>query len=286
MTEKPIEYYQERGHYNPIEAERLGVPLRVSKSSFMGYLWCPRQWWWNNIELADIRTPPTDAMLRGTDVHDALDSMYDKWDGDVELRPLFPSSTAETAYDVMVELENQRMDSWGVDSFAPVEHEVLHQVYYEPLNIMMVGKFDGVLRHPEGGLCLLELKTGGLASRKLSKTRQELCFYELMCRLMDWEPVTHFAFMAPDCDNADLVQGLMGQKRNKKELFLGDERGISIIEKVAGRSLKAFEKSLTKVIDGIRSHDWSMSWNDYTCPQYCEFHMACEQELGGLMTWD
>ena len=41
---------------------------KISKSSYMGYLMCPRQYWWNNI--ADVpRPPPTEAMVRGGQVH-------------------------------------------------------------------------------------------------------------------------------------------------------------------------------------------------------------------------
>jgi len=282
VSEKPIEYYQKKGHYNPVEAKRLGVPLRVSKSSFMQYLWCPRQFWWSYVEMPDLRPPPTPEMERGSEIHDALDDFYDTWAGETVLRPVLPIS-GDPAYAAIAEMEEQRLEGWGEDYFGPVEHEVHHEVYNEELNIVMVGRFDAVYRHPDGGLVLGELKTGNMGANKLSKTRKELCFYKLMCDLMGWgDEFTHFLFMSPDCDNAAFVGDLLGKTRNKPSLILGDIQGITIVEPIASRSFTAMQKSLSNAVDGMRSFDWRMKWNDYTCPVWCDYHLSCEAELLGV----
>ena len=47
--------------------------LRVSKSSFMTYKMCPRQFYWRYI--ADIPTPPpTEQMVRGTKIHTVMEA--------------------------------------------------------------------------------------------------------------------------------------------------------------------------------------------------------------------
>lgn len=277
MTEKDLDYYKEKGHYNPIEAKRLGVPLRVSKSSFMGYLWCPRQYWWSYVQ--GIRGPATPEMERGTLVHDSLDEAYDLWE-EGSLVDHFPESD-DPAFAALAELEEARLKLWGEELFPPVEHEVHHEVYDPEHNIIMVGRIDAVFRHPDGGLVIGELKTGNMGDSKLSKTRKELCFYKRMADLLGWDEVTHFYYMTPDCDNGDLVQKLLGKKRNKPEVFLGTTQGLSIMEPVSKRSITAFEKSLSVAIDGMKTHDWSMKWNDFTCPVWCDFAVSCDEERLG-----
>ena len=120
-----------------------------------------------------------------------------------------------------------------------------------------------------------------MGDSKLSKTRKELCFYKRMGELLGWDEITHFYYMTPDCDNGDLVQKVMGKKRNKPELLLGTTQGLSIVEQVSKRSITAFEKSLSDAIDGMRTHDWSMKWNDFTCPVWCDFAASCDEERLG-----
>tara|TARA_Y100000593_G_C4317640_1_gene341750 strand:+ start:2484 stop:3320 length:837 start_codon:yes stop_codon:yes gene_type:complete len=278
MTEKSLDYYKKKGHYNPIEAERLGVPLRVSKSSFMQYLWCPRQFWWNHVMLPDVRPPPTEAMLRGTEVHDALDEAYDNWEG--EDLPLPVSDDA--AYITLIEMENQRRQLWGEEHFIPIEHEIHHEVYDPELNIVMVGRMDALYRHPDGGLVLGELKTGNMGDSKLSKTRKELCFYMRMLQLMGVEEeVTHFYYMTPDCDNATFVQKIL-EKKKPPVTFMGETQGLAILEPVSKRSINAFTKSLRVAIDGLRGQEWPMKWNDFTCPQWCDYSISCDNERLGI----
>ena len=64
------------GHYNPVKAKENGWPIRLSKSSFMTYLQCPRKYWWQKVEMEGIRTPPTEYMIHGTAVHKSLENLY------------------------------------------------------------------------------------------------------------------------------------------------------------------------------------------------------------------
>ena len=276
MTEKDLAYYKEKGHYNPIEAKRLGVPLRVSKSSFMQYLWCPRQFWWERGQ--GVRGPATEPMLRGTAVHNSLDEAYDDWkDGDLPI-----TTSDDPAYATLIEMERQRLELWGEEHFIPLEHEAHHEGYDSEYDIVMVGRMDALYRHPDGGLVIGELKTGMLNDSKLSKTRKELCFYMRMLQLMGVEEeVTHFYYMTPDCDNADLVQKIMNKKK-PPVTFMGTSQGLSILEPVSKRSINAFTKSLKDATDGMRTHDWAMKWNDFTCPQWCDFAVSCDNERLGI----
>jgi hypothetical protein len=217
-------------------------------------------------------------MLRGTAVHDALDEAYDNWEsGDLPI-----TVTDDPAYSTLIEMEKQRLDLWGSEYFEPIEHEAHREVYDPEHNIIMVGRIDALYRHPDGGLVIGELKTGNMGDSKLSKTRKELCFYMRMLKLMGVEgEVTHFYYMTPDCDNADFVQKVMDKKK-PPVTFMGISQGLSILEPVSKRSINAFEKSLSVAIDGMRTHDWAMKWNDFTCPQWCDFAISCDNERLGI----
>jgi len=267
--------------YDPTEEGKL---LKLSKSSFMTYSKCPRQFWMQKVVLKDMRMPATPQMERGSRIHTALEELYDNWDGQSTLAPLIPVEKHEDGIDEMVCLEQQRIDLWGIDKFKPIEYEEYRAVYDAERDVVLVGLIDAVLVHPDGGLCIYELKTGNMNDGKLSRTRRELCYYAHMLRLMgETRPITHFAYLAPDADNVDFVMKMVEDP--KRQVMLGDEKGILIVEKVNGRSHTAFIKALDKSIAGLKAHEKPMVWSDYFCPQWCDFAPACESELTGVGEW-
>ena len=271
-TKKQIE----SSSYNPND----GL-LKVSKSSFMTYVKCPRQYWWRHIGLPDVRIPATPEMLRGTMVHETLEDLYEHYPKNGEqLLTNMVVEHEDIGVNALGEMESQRKEIWGAENFMPLEFEVKHHVYDKELDIVMVGKMDGLFRHPEGGLCIAELKTGNLNSSKLSRTRKELCFYARMLQLMGYDEVTHFMFMTPDCDNVDMLESLSNNK--KKQVFTGLSQGLTLVEPISKSSLKAFEKSLYHTISNLKLRKWPMKWSEYFCMNWCDFHMACDNELNGL----
>ena len=260
---------------------------KISKSSFMGYLMCPRQFWWNH--LADVpRPPPTEAMIRGGKVHKVMEvgllegaDAVDRAVAEEGVDPLDP------AIESMTSLLHQI--AYDLGGFDIIEVEKKHQIF-EKLNVAEIGKvdviwvgmIDAVLRHPDGGLILTELKTGNMGVGKLGRTRRELCFYKMILDKMGiYEPITHFLYICPDyqlvVDREDKLL-LEGSKRGKS-LWLGDHNGIAILAPVGSRSLNAFEKRLNDTLPNLFSHNWDMNWNDYFCMTWCDFNSACQQEL-------
>ena len=55
--------------------------LRVSKSSYMTYKMCSRQYFWRYV--ADVpSSPPSDAMIRGTAIHNVMEKgLLEGYDG-------------------------------------------------------------------------------------------------------------------------------------------------------------------------------------------------------------
>lgn len=288
------------GHSNPIKAANGGWPVRLSKSAFMTYLSCSRKYWWNSV--AEIRSPQNHFMAHGTGVHRALENLYGNWtsgegeelfsrlalvdweDGSLHHPHLQWNTDQILIYrdslQALFQLENERLERWGEEHFAPVEFEVKHVAKHPDSNFLLVGKIDGVHRHPDGGLVITELKTGKATKGKLTKTRKELCFYRHLLSLLGFDEAIYFYYLFPECANTDLYLELEGKKNT--EVWLGEKQGMAVLEKVAKRSVTAMFKSLDKAIEGINTSVWDIKWNDWFCTEWCEFSMSCEGQLIGL----
>ena len=137
-----------------------------------------------------------------------------------------------------------------------------------------------MIRHPEGGIVIVELKTGNMGAGKLTRTRKELCFYYNMLTALGHENITHFMYLTPDCLNEKFLTDMMNSP--KKEVYVGEEQGVSMIEKINGRSLSAFTKTYNNIISSLKSRRWNMKWNDYFCTTWCDFHLSCDGEITGM----
>ncbi len=267
--------------YRPTEKKWL----RISKSSLMTYMMCPRQFYWRYI--ADIPSPPpSEAAIRGGKIHQVV--VVGLLEGSDKI--ISAAIEEALAVDVGVDCLNMLLHQIAHDmgGFDIVEAEIKHQVAeeYNGYNIIWVGMIDGVIRHPDGGLILMELKTGKMNMGKLARTRKELVYYSrLLSKLGYDEPITHFMYISPDYEipedgNDKLL--LEGNKRGKS-LWLGAERGIAILEKINKRSINAFSESLSSTIESLVIQQYPMNWNDYFCPLWCEFNMNCESEMTGYV---
>ena len=253
--------------------------LRVSKSSFMTYCMCPRQYWWRYIALRDVDLPKTPQMIRGTHVHTALENMYEGMDGEteaVDLRKLMPQDSDDEALDILADLQAQIIERMGDDA-KPVAFEQRLEVFDEENEVLLVGIPDAVLVS-DNNLIIVELKTGQQSSSKVSRIRRELCFYRYVFELMGHEyENTYFMYIAPDCENFDIVEEF--QKKRNGDAVYGLIKGWAAIEKMNMRSYNTFRKKYLGAIGDMKALNWEMKWSDYFCPQWCDFHLSCEGEL-------
>lgn len=77
-------------------------------------------------------------------------------------------------------------------------------------------------------------------------------------------------------------KGWLDSNSRKDVAIAEGAQGFLVVEKVNSRSISSFNKSLSQAVEGIKNHDWEMNWNDYFCPQWCDFSMSCESEMNGL----
>lgn len=264
--------------------------LRISKSSFMTYLMCPRQFWWRYVSGLP-RPPATEAMLRGTAVHEVHSAGLLK--GPEVIMEVAKNEGVEDdpTIDSLLSLIHQIADHF--DGLDVVESEVKHEVHelwaipnddegHDMIEIVWVGMIDGILRHPNGGLILVELKTGNMNMGKLGRTRKELAFYLRLLSKLGYDEVTHFLYITPDYEINPSDKLLLEGTKKGKHIWLAEDTGIAILEPVSSRSINALEKSLSATIASLVSQAWEMNWNDYFCPQWCDFSASCEAELTGL----
>jgi len=257
--------------------------LRVSKSSYMTYKMCSRQYFWRYV--ADVpSSPPNDAMIRGTAIHNVMEKgLLEGYDA-VEQAAIDNDVVFDSAVDSLTSLIDQIADHFG--KLDVVEAEVKHQVYdnFNGAEIIWVGMVDGIIRHPDGGLILVELKTGNMNLGKLARTRHELCYYNMILKKLGYDEITHFLYIAPDyellTDREDKLL-LEGNKKGK-EVWLGNYNGIAILEPLSSRSINAFKKALSKNVSSLILQEYPMNWNEFFCLEWCDFSDSCQDELLGL----
>jgi len=276
--------------------------LRVSKSSYNNYAMCPRQYWWNKIALPDMDIPSSEAAIRGTAIHQVMEDglrelSLDKscdvaagvmMDTTFNKHAIAQGVQSEVGVDAMREILEAIAEEWGHIEIVELEDKHVHPYTISVLTddgeiiypVELVGMIDGVFRHPDGHLVVVELKTGKANGGKLSRTRGELCFYRKLLLLKGYDEPTHFLTIFPDADNPDFLMSLMG-KRNT-EVYMGDTQGLAVYEVVGKRSINAMEKKLSNAVHGIMTQEWPIKWNDYFCTQWCEFHLSCNEELLGI----
>lgn len=266
--------------YIPNEAEYL----RCAKSSFMTYFKCPRQYYWRYV--AGLPQPPkTDEMIRGTDIHTVMENGLTGGVGALWATAEELGYSDDEGVFALSELLHAVASDLG--GFEIIECEVKHEIAedYNGYKIMWVAIIDGVLRHPDGGLVLVELKTGNMNPGKLGRTRKELAFYRRVLSLHPEykdEEITHFLYVSPDYLVPDVYAAdklLDEVNKRGKTVWLGSEYGIAIMEPVSSRTVNAFEKSLATTIDRLMTEDYPMKWSDYFCATWCDFHLSCEEEL-------
>ncbi len=265
-----------KSSYAPSE----GNILRMSKSSLMCYLKCPRQYWWRYVGLPDVKAPPSPEMLRGTDVHNAIDSYFadgvlDTLDGD-------PAMTAFS--EIQNDLDKLHPEFNTLETEKRVEALYKFESDGVEYAVQLVGVVDMLMTaFEEDTLCITEVKTGQFSAAKLGRTRKELAYYHFLLSLSgeyDDKEFTHFAYLAPDATDHKLF--VSETKKRNKHLLSGQLQGLMLIEKINKRTINSLVTNLEEAVKSIYAAQWPMKWSEYYCSQWCDFALSCDAELNGL----
>lgn len=225
-------------------------------------------------------------MVRGTLIHNVLEVALteEKPIPDVvKTLEIKPDLGIDAMNEIMVAL-TKKFPDWEL-----VEAEVKHTIPYtveftddeeqtHSYDVLLVGKIDGVFKDKDGRLIIVELKTGELGSSKVQRTRRELNFYKFMLEEAGYDVEDcRYLVIAPDATNVDVALKLESSKR--KTVIWGDTSGIAYLEKPNGRSYNTTIRKFGEAVHGINNEQWPMNWSEYYCPEWCEYHLGCEQEM-------
>ena len=225
-------------------------------------------------------------MVRGTLIHNVLEIALTEQSPIphvVNVMKIEPDLGIVAMDEIMRAIEKQFPD-WELVE-AEVKHEIPYTVNFTDdelvwhnYDVMLVGKIDGVFRDKDGKLIIVELKTGELGSSKVSRTRKELNFYKFMLEEAGYDVEDcRYLVIAPDATNVDVAMKLEASKR--KTVIWGETSGIAYLEKPNGRSYNTTIRKFGEAVHGISKEDWPMNWSEYYCPEWCEYHLGCEQEM-------
>jgi len=251
ITHKPPRPYPVPNHEDLFSCYdwHPGMPdniiLRMSKSSLGESTFCAQQYGLKRI--IGMKEPQNDNMLRGTNVHDAVEGFYDRvdiekaheaaqWENEGDLdtyfRQCFPTSkeirSAQDSFFLDEDLHIDRFRVKEVDRFLSSDPEhflptgnemeidcvVEITVDGEPQRIHINGFIDRIYTNPDGTLHIHELKTGAWkeANYKYESMRKEMAFYVWALRKADPSAqITHWGW--------DHTKGVKGTDTEDAEMF-------------------------------------------------------------------
>jgi RecB family exonuclease len=219
--------------------------LRITKSSLTSdFDFCPKQYEYSRVD--GRKSPQTDDMTRGTNVHDAMEEYF------VAVRPnvskilakakagdeeealglmlkCLPEPKApytleeEDILQTRLEWEYARLLACDGENYLPIMNEDEIHAYFDyktevngkeyTIPIHMAGAIDRGFETEEGGVVLMELKTGKYPTegskghtRKVQDMRYEMMFYMELLRKADHphKGVTHWGWLYPAGDRLGL----------------------------------------------------------------------------------
>jgi len=227
---------------------------------------------YNNAD-ADAITLLKDAAIEGKDrlVMDQLRTWLPSREEVIDMRR--DSSKDEPFYEAQYDhnitwlLRNEvlRLTHTKPEDFLPVANEVklspkaTFHVDDKEVEVQLVGIIDRIFSEGQGGLALMELKTGKWHPRKMSAMRMEMAYYKMLIELSTEEElkavglndsmVTHWGWRYSAADRLDY-------------------------EPVKKVSERAMQNSMNKLLRMYVDQDFPITKDDFKC-SYCDYMDLC-----------
>tara|TARA_R100000908_G_scaffold40730_1_gene18880 strand:+ start:1261 stop:2145 length:885 start_codon:yes stop_codon:yes gene_type:complete len=240
--------------------------LKITKSSFGSFQWCPKKYQFSYIERLPQDT--TEAMYKGTIIHNAREAFFDDFDiakaedmSHSELinycLSLHPIDDYTEMYETMAIFEANRFieakEQNTLDDFIPVVNEVLLDAkitvgqYDNPkytlkrdYTVHLQGIIDRMF-YEDGSYIPMELKTGLWKDYKTTMMRKEMAFYKLLFENASDEllesanldrniPITHWGWYYPASNYLHMEKmkpsSVTSVKKGIAELIYAYEHGV------------------------------------------------------------
>lgn len=287
---------------NSTYAWQPGMPehLRVSKSSFFDFDWCPYSYKCKHIYR--LKDEENENMVRGTNVHSIVQYYWENV-GEVldEAKTLLKSGKHLLAKNLLYSVipepphpyrlgEEETIKHWfnwqykrflvteGVDWMAVATEVSAHALIHvnidgEEIPIHLRGYVDTIFPDGDGGFLLMELKTGKwLPKKTATKLRQEMQLYKLMLEEGEYGqylPVTHWAWEFP--------RGWVnGGTKAEWELEEIGTRQTSYAPRTVQNKLKKMVKAHMTDSFEPTPHNWTGPDGEaLCCTHYCSYMDVC-----------
>jgi CRISPR/Cas system-associated exonuclease Cas4 (RecB family) len=260
--------------------------LKISKSSFGSFQWCPKKYQFNYIEQKPQDT--SEAMWKGTIVHNAREAFFEEFDiakaenmshGELTnyCYTLFPLDEMSYMYETIATFEaNRFMDSKAegtIDNFIPVINEevldakiVIRREDYPSIRlernyvVHLQGIIDRMFLDGESYIPM-ELKTGAWKEYKKTMMRKEMAFYKL---LFD------------NCADARLEElGLTRDNKITHWSWYYPASNHMYVEDAKKSSETAVLKGIAKLIHAYERNLFPTKYSARSCPS-CSYYSICD----------
>ena len=267
------------------------MKLRMSKSSIMGFAWCPYQYYLEKV--LGHRTTETAAMVKGTNIHNIVEYFWKAIPEHLEeIESLVEENKHNQAYEILRKVipeppepyqnnETASIETWlnwqwdrylvtkGQNWIPIANEEEVHAMFDVEINgtkipVHMKGYIDTIFSDGEGGSILMELKTGKWNKYKAAHMRKEMQIYKMMLENspegVNFLPITSWAWEFPSGD----VNG--GEKKEWEIEYMGTNK------------TRYAPKTVQKLIEAlVKAHlfdDFKPKHNS-SCKSYCRHENIC-----------
>tara|TARA_R110000824_G_scaffold35901_3_gene111968 strand:- start:452 stop:1318 length:867 start_codon:yes stop_codon:yes gene_type:complete len=272
----------------PAEYDDLSKPiLKITKSSFGSYQWCPKKYEFSY----PLRLPQdtSEPMIKGTVVHNSREAFFDEFDMDAakdlshsELieynMGLHPIDDYTDMYKSLAVFEAQRFVTARKENtlheYLPVINEIMLDAeitvgqYTNPNCILdrdYVVHLQGIIDRvfiQDGAYIPMEFKTGPWKDYKLTSMRKEMAFYKLLMENASQDsldaagidrdiPISHWGWYYPA---SNYIQ----------------------VEPVKKQSTTAVYRGMTQLIKSYEEQSFPEKYYYKTCA-HCSFFPICEK---------
>tara|TARA_R100000231_G_scaffold14117_3_gene15543 strand:+ start:14068 stop:14964 length:897 start_codon:yes stop_codon:yes gene_type:complete len=267
--------------------------LKITKSSLGTYGFCRGSYVMNYDPFGNgkIKGPPTEAMLRGTEVHNAQEAFWDLVDTEEMMEhiddpnklvksfmALYPETNDETTsslYKGMASWSAERfidcVKDGTLEFFKPVGNEVRLNAKFDVngVQVHLQGIIDRLFIH-EGSYVPLELKTGVWKDSKATHMRKEMAFYKML-----FDNAT---------DEEKIAEGLDPNMEFGYWGWFFPASNYIFLEPVKARTEQSVLNSMQKLVDSYMTKEFPFD-DFYKKCRKCGLFSVCEKGEGGI-TYD